>query len=412
MKLLFVTYDYLPVGSAEATLLSKLIEPLKKHGHQIDVLTTKCDLLQADISVSDETRIYRVVSSRAISIRGSLKKCKPSVIIRLAVEKVLDLIEAKNKHTYLSTCLSRDLYKGMVKFNLSNYDAIIPVCAYFETYVASKKYISKMALTTKLVLYQIDPLSRKSESDSAAYSARLDLEKELSNGAITIITTDTICRQKADLNLNVARVFALEFPSVVDMTFRSSSHVTDKNAIRAVYAGYMYSKIRNPEYSLRLFSSLKESNTKLYIIGSGSADITDNFAKKEPNKIACLGVMPLEQTLEYIESADILLNIGNSDISFIPSKIFDYISTGKAIVNIYKSKDCPTLRYFEKYSNSVSIYEDADNFEENLQRLEKFILSNCDTRLQYEEIQRNFYSCTAEFVANEFSRILINEVSN
>ena len=41
--------------------------------------------------------------------------------------------------------------------------------------------------------------------------------------------------------------------------------------------------------------------------------------------------------IQYMSEADFLLNIGNSISSMVPSKIFEYISTGKPIISIYSN---------------------------------------------------------------------------
>lgn len=409
MKMLFVLYDYLPSGSAEANLLSKLIVSMKKYGFSVDVLTTKSNLSQKDIEEHDRTRIFRVVSSRAISIRKSLKQSGFIRIAAMTFEKIYDIIIEKYPKNFLIKSVINNFYLGFQNFNLNDYDVIIPVCAYYETYTATKKYVKKHNIKSCIVVYQIDPLSGNSSYSDKSYKNRLQMEVDMSKTASAIITTDIIKNEKKALKIDSDKVFSLEFPSVTDMTNNSSSF--SRNAeIKCVFSGYIHKKIRDPEYTFRLFSKFSSPKIILYIIGAGSEEILSKYKATYPERFIQVGIVSLDKSFEYIKNADILVNIGNNVTNFVPSKIFDYISTGKPIINFYKNKDCPTLEYFKKYDNAISVHEDIEHIDDYTECVESFINERVGKKLSYEQIEKDFRQCTADYVAHEFYKIIMNEL--
>lgn len=405
MHILFVTYDYLPAGSAEANLLNKLIKSIIKNNCIVDVITIKNNLLQKDFEKVNGIKIFRVISSHSISIKGSVGSCSRGELIKLAIEKAINIIFKNRKKNFLNNSVINSLYNGFKKYNLNNYDIIVPVCGYYETYEATKKYCNKNNLKSHIFVYQIDPLAENSSYKLETYKSRLLFESSILNTASAIITTDIVKKEKIALNMDSDNVFPLEFPSITNMTNNNQcSEISSE--IKCVFSGYIYNNIRNPEYTFKLFSKLNSQNIKLYIVGSGSEEQVNAYKNAFPNRFIQVGSVPLEKSLEYIKSADMLVNIGNNITNAVPSKIFDYISTGKPIINIYKNKDCPTLKYFKKYNNSISIFEDMDKIDFNTKAVESFINERLGKITTYEEIEKNFHECTADYVAGEIYRIL------
>ena len=101
-----------------------------------------------------------------------------------------------------------------------------------------------------------------------------------------------------------------------------------------------------------------------------------------------------DEAESILMSADILVNIGNSVSNQIPSKLFDYISTGKPILNIYKNKNCPSLEILSKYPDVLNVYE--ENALEESGAVEQFLKSkhfvNNEFLLHYNEYSELFVS--------------------
>lgn len=403
MKILFLLLNYSPFGGAASKIVLELIEEFYARGIEIDVLTNKYELDQTIEQKQKFGSIYRIENYTALNLKkqscGFFKKCV------IAFEKFKDKLFLKNKKNFQSPLIIKNFYNGLKRLNIDKYDYIIPVCSEFAVYGALEKYRKKFGLKNRIVIYQLDPLSTNNVFSSQSFSARLSMERKMAKET-AVVTTEIVKKQKESKNIDCANVITLEFPSIKKILQKEKPPTAE---ISVVFSGFLYRDVRNPEYALKLFSRIKNPNVKLYIVGGGLENLTCQYAEASEGKIIPLGVLPLEQAEQKILEADFLLNIGNKDINFVPSKIFDYISTGKPIINTFKDPACPTLKYFTKYDNVLCIDENAP-IENELIRLEEFIKTNYNKVLSYEEITKNFKENTVEFVAEKFIKVLIENI--
>lgn len=399
MKVLFLLFNYSPFGGAAARIISGLSKEFYAQGIESDVLTTKYELNQPFKAKESFQTVYRVENCKVFNLKKiSCNFFKKGLI---SLKKLKDKISFKNSKRFYSRCTVNDFFKGLKKVDLTKYDYIIPVCAEYALYAAIEKYRTRKGLNNKVIVYQLDPLSNNSAYSPKSFSDRLQMEKRMATEN-TLVTTKILKAQKELNGVDRSNVVTLEFPSI-SQPVNITKEFSDE--IKVVFSGFFYSDMRNPEYALKLFLKIRNPKVKLYIVGGGLEDLTSQYAEESEGRIIPLGVLPLEQAEQKILEADFLLNIGNKDINFVPSKIFDYISTGKPIINTFKNSACPTLKYFAKYDNVLCIDESAP-IENELIRLEEFIKTNYNKVLSYEEIKKNFEENTVEFVARRFIEII------
>lgn len=392
MKILFILFDYSPFGGATARIVKGLVHNFRQSGIEADILTTKYDISQPFTSKEEFGTVYRVRNYQRLNFRqlscGIIRK---GIV---AFEKMRNRIYLKPKKRFVSRFATNDFINGLKRLDLKSYQYIIPVCADYAAYVAVQKYRDKYGLDCKIIVYQVDPLIENGVYTAQSFSGRLDLETCMAKET-AVITTSLLKKQKEKNEIDVSNVLCLEFPSIVEQSIVKKLQADE---IKVVFAGFFYKGIRDPEYALKLFSKIKNPQIKLYIIGGGLEELICHYATESNGRIVHKGVLTLDETQREIGEADILLNIGNNDIHFVPSKIFDYISTGKPIVNTYKDTACPTLPYFAKYGNSICVNENND-VEKEAEKVEKFIETNLHKTLSYTTIKENFYENTLEFVA-------------
>ena len=96
-----------------------------------------------------------------------------------------------------------------------------------------------------------------------------------------------------------------------------------------------------------------------------------------------------------------MVNIGNTITNQLPSKLLDYISLRKPILNIYKIDECPTLEILKDYPLSLSVSEN-ENVETASCKIEEFILSNIGKTVDVETVKKYyrdyFPSSVAEYI--------------
>lgn len=119
-----------------------------------------------------------------------------------------------------------------------------------------------------------------------------------------------------------------------------------------------------------------------------------------------MGVRSLDETRDMIANADLLVNIGNAMKNQVPSKLFEYISTGLPIVNIYKNEDCPSLQYMDKYPCTINLIEDPQKMNLNAVNLKNFICTCAGRQSNIEEILQIYARCTPEYCADQMLKAI------
>ena len=136
----------------------------------------------------------------------------------------------------------------------------------------------------------------------------------------------------------------------------------DDQKIRLVFIGTLNKRIRSPEHLLKIFQMLLKTRIaeKLELHFFGGVDYClDQFEPYQElinKKIFLHGLVSREKAILAMYSADILLNIGNSNPYQEPSKVIEYASTGKPIVNIITIHNDSSTKLLEKYPAALNIF--------------------------------------------------------
>lgn len=162
---------------------------------------------------------------------------------------------------------------------------------------------------------------------------------------------------------------------------------------RIVYAGTLYKKIRNPKCAINLLIPVLKEN-ELHFYGRGDCDdILSKCKGKFPAKIFNHGYVVYERIIEEISSANILLSIGNKETPMAPSKIFEYIATGKPIIHVYFEDSDPCIEPLLNYGNAIIIKYN----ETNIQKLEEFI-ENAHS-IDVDQLKNRFINATPDYTS-------------
>ncbi len=152
------------------------------------------------------------------------------------------------------------------------------------------------------------------------------------------------------------------------------------DAIRMVYCGRVYNDIRSPAYLLKLLRRLVDGasqgpSPQLHFFG-GVRDCSHVF---EPYRdligthLFLHGEVDRATVASALHNADLLVNIGNSTSHQLPSKIVEYIGTGKPIINLINhDRDC-TLEHLANYPAALNLRCHEHSIEDNVLRTVQLI---------------------------------------
>jgi len=404
MNILLVSVTMPPDGSATASVISHLMPYFQTRGCQVDGVTIKSNLDDTNISIYKGMKIYH-----ANYIIGSRTRRKTISEVVFAIRKRIFWKLHPIKTNIYNEVLVRALVRVMEKCVAERYDVIIPVCAYYDAAEAVLRYKKRHRMQSKIIFYQLDPLAENArlQCDTKHLEA---YERALYNECEAVFTTPIIARIKREKGWSLSKVLPVELPLVKRIApNRSIPRIQDE--IRCVFAGYLYQDIRDATYTLELFSILSDPNIHLYILGSGQEQKVEEYERgKLAGRLHRLGTLSEDECSAWLESADVLVNIGNTVMNQIPSKIFTYISYGKTILNICKSYECPTLEYMKQYPLSINLVESESVSNKDAKYVEKSIIQNLGYLKPFEEIQQKYVECTPEYVAKQMLGVIENTV--
>jgi hypothetical protein len=130
--------------------------------------------------------------------------------------------------------------------------------------------------------------------------------------------------------------------------------------------------------------------------------VLEGYCKKYPDRIVRHEAVSFDRAVATMKKADILLNISNTLDNQVPSKIFDYFSLGKAVINAQKIENCPSREYFDRYPLAYTICDYAPDAE----GLEKFVTNAKGRTIDFETVRELFYDATIEYAADTTEKIL------
>ena len=393
MKILLISNTLPPEGSAVAGIVDRLAPQWIKSGCEVDGITLKKKLRAKTKFFYDGITVYRAERFLFFKKLSNLVKRVYRKLFKKTEKRVL-YVEYEVK-AYL---------RQLKKMDLRQYDAMIPICAYYETVEAVRRYKNKYGLTTPVFLYQVDPLAYNKTFDALDFDARLAYEKEIYSLCAGVFTTSIILREKQSLGWDMEKIHVLEFP--LSKALLETSEQND-GSIQCVFCGSLYGTVRDAKYTLELFAKFKNPNIHLYVLGTGQERLLKEYAEGVlKGRLFCFGERSEKECNEMLARADVLVNVGNQVKNQIPSKIFHYISTGKPIVNVACFDDCPTAEYLNKYPLCYTIVEKAEARESDVSALEEWIVIHQGKKVSVETLQKHFQEHDPAFIVEKMLAII------
>jgi len=182
--------------------------------------------------------------------------------------------------------------------------------------------------------------------------------------------------------------------------FREKRNSEESDKIVLMYAGTL-EKVTGIDMLLEAFEQIEDEDVELWISGKGSmVSLVEQFVEKD-DRIKYLGCPSYNEYLDNLKSADILVNPRNMDLpenkNNFPSKILEYLATGKQIVSTkfpgwekfadyisFCEKGIKNMRESLKCAYLEAMREKDQRYKKNRQFAEQFLWSR-----QMEKVLKN-----------------------
>lgn len=167
-----------------------------------------------------------------------------------------------------------------------------------------------------------------------------------------------------------------------------------------IHTGNFFDKFRDPK---QLFALLKKmSNTTNYrFLNYGTMDkkLKRLYNNKIPSNVEFLERIRGETLLRVIGQASLLVIVDNEYGIQIPSKAFEYISTGKPILLIYNNPESPTKKILDNYEYLIALNADENISNEHIKHIEGTI-TNYIANGRVKDIEEKYEQYTSTYIFN------------
>ncbi len=280
-------------------------------------------------------------------------------------------------------------------------DALVCVCKP----ILPVETVALSDIDCPVYFYQVDPWGLH-RVDNACNSEDI-INKELSvfEKVKGVFTTPVLKRQYLQhkgYKKYADKIQAVEFPNIREyrQPEKAKSAIEfDDSYVNILFCGIVTDEFRSPEYTLKAMAPLfeKGDRIRMYFIGVNNSKTLDRYIEKYPHNVFFFDRVDSDTAFATMERADVLFNISNTLDNQVPSKIFDYFSMGKPVLNLQKIENCPAQEYFEKYPLCYNMkeFEDADTDE-----LCSFIEGAKDMCISFAQVENIYKEATVEYVAD------------
>ena len=164
--------------------------------------------------------------------------------------------------------------------------------------------------------------------------------------------------------------------------------------LKVMFSGNMVG--RDPSYLLHLLEEYPDPviftfichdkfHKRLYLLGKEYRNVI----------VKCFSYMKHDDLLKIQLKNDVLVNFGVKNPNAISGKIFDYMSTGKAILSTTTIDNEACIKYLEKYPKGLIIDERLP-IENNKVLFLDFITKIRENKTSFSAINKLFYTCKPE----------------
>ena len=413
MKLLFFVGNLYKTLNATNKIAFELAEHLSECGDEILLFGANFDE-EFSYPVNDRFSVVSITpddiyASARKTLEAYLKKQNKSrgeavklFSLRHPVTALRVNHSYSNKYTGMEDICRRYIDNN---FEKNGFDYIV---CFQEPAWAEKVMIESKITDSKKIIYQTDPYGMHQLCSEEQRSVQEKQELENFERVKHIFTTTLLekeYRKHEKYSAFSEKITGAEFPNIrPPHTAKKSPVQFAREDTNIVFCGMLDDSYRSPEGFFSAFSPLFESMpyVKFHFWGNITSRSIYTFAEKYPDNIFIHQPVDSETAAAIQNDADFLLNIGNSVSNQVPSKIFDYFSLGKPIINIQKIENCPARDYFDRYPLVCNFEEYAPDITE----LSEFIRHAKGRTVSFDKVRQIYHTATTEYVAGLLKNIL------
>lgn len=273
-----------------------------------------------------------------------------------------------------------------------NVDVIFSVGAPMAAHVAAWRFRKKFP-QVQWINYTVDSYAAQNRNGKQALRA-FTFEKEILGDSDWVLFSEEVYNNNQVLYADYTeKCSALPYLLPPTPIVEVQKSYFDSEKINLVYAGRFYKTIRNPEYLLQLAMEMEDRCVLHLYCQSDCDSLINDYVVCSRGKIIRHDPVSVDEIQQIYTQADILVSVGNNTPEFMPSKTFEYIASGKPILNVFYSglKDA----VLEQYPLALQLERDT-SIQVGGEMLCSFIRETQHKQLNREAIDEIFYKHSSE----------------
>jgi hypothetical protein len=432
-RILLISYSYTPLTNPRAFRWTTVAEYWARQGHHVDVISSWKPSLPR-YEVLNGVNIYRVGGAITEVLRSWLRSSDnissishdkfPLKTPRLQPASLVKLIHDYTwKQVYWPDCSCLWYFSVLKKVKqlviTQKYDNLISASEPFTGHLVGLS-VKKELPEINWIVDIGDPfcfIENRTPNNhnlykNLNYSAERNVFKKADS--ISVTTKPTLEKYVALFPESSVKMHLIPPLLSLSTTTDPENLIFPKDGkIRLVFVGTLYSKMRSPDFLLHLFQKLLQTHIgdklELHFFGKIN-DCYQDFAPYQilvGTKIFCHGLVTHSQASKAMKEANILVNIGNKSPYELPSKVVEYASFGKPVLNIAKIEKDTSIEFFNAYPASLCLLENGELWDSyNVDKLVQFIEKQ--PHLENSQLQQWLAPYQIESIAANYEVLLKN----
>lgn len=400
MKVLFLTDEFYPNFGANSLVVNSLCKELAVTGHIPYVMPFNYSNTCPKREQWQGIHIIRTVKPEGKStLCDELRKRHFLTSAHMAFNMIYSKAVNHQDFRVKERIASRRLINETIQ--QEKIDVVVSICCSIELSLPLLYLREHGELACKWILYFIDPF--EGHAYYRKYHSQKMLRKwqhRLMKAADHVIVTDLIYAEleKWETTEILDKNTVVHFPKIEKRQIVDCADdiVLAKDCINVVCTGTRNEIERNSDFILDVCQEIRNQNIKFHFIGVGWADkdiqTRGNIVFHPP--------CSFQASINVQLKADYLLNIGNRAVNQLPSKVLEYICSGKPIISTFKSADCPTIQLLKPY-DALLLDEVKESVSDARIRVENYIYSD-HTRMEFQEIETQYREFTPSYCTKRF----------
>lgn len=178
-----------------------------------------------------------------------------------------------------------------------------------------------------------------------------------------------------------------------------------------VFVGALHPRLRTPERLLALFRALLETplgpRLELHFVGplNGCDAAFAPYAELMGERVFRHGAVPRADALAAMHQAAVLVNLGNRSGYQLPSKVVEYVATGRPVLNLPGAADDASVAFFAGYPAALQLGHQEPDGSEAVACVARFVERGVGA--DAAAVERCLAPYRTDAVVGEYERLLL-----